>query len=185
MPYKGLQSFKIEEECIKRWVEDLSPTTARNYVYYFLGYLDWARSRGYWRSAKAMLDDYTKLDQKEQFRHLDVVKRYVKSKETGTSDRWNTWCAVRSFYEYHRLPLPKLPRNEASRVFKPSETDKRRALELAPLMLDEIIELIPSILHRRPRPSGLLNCGRIRQEGHAYTRTPYSSRSPTGRALIA
>jgi len=142
MPYKGLQSFNIEEECIKRWVEDLSSTTAKNYVYYFLGYLDWVKSKNHWQSAKAMLGDYGKLDEKERFKHIDVLKQYVKSKKTGTSDRWNTWCSVRSFYEYHRLPLPKLPRSEASRIFKPSETDKRRALELAPLMLEEIRELI-------------------------------------------
>lgn len=142
MPYKGLQSFKMEEECIKRWVEDLNPTTAKNYVYYFLSYLDWVKSRNHWQSAKAMLGDYGKLDEKERFKHIDVLKQYVKSKKTGTSDRWNAWCSVRSFYEYHRLPLPRLPRSEASRIFKPSETDKRRALELAPLMLEEIRELV-------------------------------------------
>lgn len=142
MPFKSLQAFNIEEDCVRQWAEDLNLNTAKNYVYYFLGYLDWVKSKKHWQSAKAMLDDYDKLDEKERFKHLDILKQYVKSKKTGTSDRWNTWCAVRSFYEYHRLSLPRLPRSEASRIFKPSETDKRRALELAPLMLDEIRELI-------------------------------------------
>jgi len=145
MPFKDLGSFSIEEDCVRRWAEDLNPATAKNYVYYFLRYLEWVRSRRYWRSAKAMLEEYGELDQKEQFRHLDVVKRYVKSKGTGSSDRLNTWCAVRSFYEYHRAALPKLPRNEASRVFKPNESDKRRALELAPLRLEELRELAMSM----------------------------------------
>lgn len=142
MPFKDLQSFKIDEDCVRQWAEDLNPNTAKNYVYYFLGYLDWVKSRRYWRSAKAMLEDYAKLSQREQFKHLDLLKRYVKSKGTGVSDRLNTWCAVRSFYEYHRMPLPDLPRNEASRVFKPSEKDQRRALELAPLRLEELRQLI-------------------------------------------
>ncbi len=92
-----------------------------------------------------MLDDYDSLSQKERFKHLDILKTYVRSKKTGTNDRQNTWCAVRSFYEYHRLPLPYLPRNEASRIFKPSETDKQRALELAPLRLDEVKTLIMNL----------------------------------------
>jgi hypothetical protein len=142
MPFKDLQSFKIDEDCVRQWAEDLNPNTAKNYVYYFLGYVDWVKSRRYWRSARAMLEEYAKLGQKDQFRHLDQLKRYVKSKGTGVSDRLNTWCAVRSFYEYHRMPLPDLPRNEASRVFKPSEKDQRRALELAPLRLEELRQLI-------------------------------------------
>jgi len=142
MPYKGLESFKIEDECVRSWADDLNPTTAKNYVYYFLSYIDWVKAKSYWRSAQAMLKDYAKLDQKEQFKHVDILKEYVKSKGTGSNDKRITWFAVRSFYEYHRLPLPKLSRNEASRVFKLSEADKHRALELAPLKLEEVRQLI-------------------------------------------
>jgi hypothetical protein len=137
-----MDTLGVKEECVRRWGEDLNVASARSYVYYFVRYLDWAKSKGYWLSAKAMIDDYAKLDQKEQFKHLDVLKKYVQSKGTGTSDRWNTWCAVRSFYEYHRSSLPRLPRNEASRVFRPSEDDKRRALEFAPLRLEELKQLV-------------------------------------------
>lgn len=101
-----------------------------------------------------MLDDYEGLGEKERFKHLDILKTYVRSKKTGTKDRQNTWCAVRSFYEYHRMPLPALPRNEASRVFKPSEADKRRAMELAPLKLAEIRELIMNL--RQPYRTALM-----------------------------
>jgi len=154
MPYKDWRSFKVEEDCIRRWGEDLNPESARTYVYRFLRYLDWFRSKGYWPSAKAMLDDYERLDEKGRFKHVDVLKRYVRSKGTGANDRLNTWCAVRSFYEFHRLALPKLPRNEASRVFKPSEADGRRALELAPLKLEEIRELVMNL--RQPYRAALM-----------------------------
>jgi len=154
MPYKDWRSFKVEEDCVRRWGEDLNPESARTYVYRFLRYLDWFRSKGYWASAKAMLDDYESLDEKGRFKHVDVLKRYVKSKGTGANDRLNTWCAVRSFYEFHRLALPKLPRNEASRIFKPSEADGRRALELAPLRLEEIRELVMNL--RQPYRAALM-----------------------------
>jgi len=145
VPYKGLESLRIEEECVRRWAGDLDPTTAKNYVYYFLGYLDWVKSQGYWRSAEAMLKDCARLDEQERFKHVDALKAYVKSKRTGTVDKRNTWFAVRSFYEYHRSPLPKIPRNESSRLFKPSEADKRRVLELAPLRLEEVRQLIMNV----------------------------------------
>ena len=154
MPYKDWRSFKVEEDCIRRWGEDLNPESARTYVYRFLHYLEWLKSKRYWSSAKAMLDDYERLEEKDRFKHVDLLKRYVKSKGTGTNDRLNTWCAVRSFYEYHRLRLPNLPRNEASRVFKPSEADKRRALELAPLRLEEIRELAMNL--RQPYRAALM-----------------------------
>jgi hypothetical protein len=56
--------------------------------------------------------------------------------------RFYIWYAVRSFYAFHRLPLPNIPRNEVSRLFTPSRKDKRKVLELAPLKLDEVRRLI-------------------------------------------
>jgi hypothetical protein len=70
------------------------------------------------------------------------LKEYIKSKGTGTNDKRNTWFAVRGFYEYHRLTLPKLSRSETSRLLKLSDDDKRRAMELAPLQLEEVRQLI-------------------------------------------
>ena len=61
------------------WGEDLDPKSARSYVYYLVRFLDWAKSRGYWSSAQAMLADCAKLSEKERFKHLDILKRYVKA----------------------------------------------------------------------------------------------------------
>jgi hypothetical protein len=142
MPFKSLDSFNIEEPCVKRWAEDLNPSTARTYVFYVMKYVEWVKGKGLWKSAQEMLDDYAKLEPKAQFKHVDVLKEYVKSKGTGTNDKKNTLFAVRNFYEYHRLALPRLSRNENARILKLSETDKRRAMELAPLKIEEVRELI-------------------------------------------
>lgn len=142
MPYKGVESLAIEEECIRRWVSDLNPHTAKHHAYYFLQYLKWFKQMGYWPSAKAMLEEYEKLSPEERFKHVDVIKQYLKSKGTGSSDRRNALSAIKSFYEYHRLPLPRLPRTEVSRLFRPSESDKRRAIELTPLKVDEVRRLV-------------------------------------------
>jgi len=127
---------------------DLNPRTAVNYGHYFLRYRDWFRGRGYWSSAGEMLRDYESIkDPKERYRHVDVLKEYIRSKGTGMKDKRNTWCAVRSFYAFHRLPLPDITRSEASRLFEPNGRDKRRSIELAPLMVDDLRSLILNSPH--------------------------------------
>ncbi len=141
MPYKNWESL-VNEECVFKWGKELNPNTAKNYVYYFVRYLDWAKERGYWNSAQEMLDEYKKLPKGEEYKHLDALIEYVSSLDTGLNDRKNRFQAVRSFYEYHRCQLPKLSRAEAGRIFRPSEADKKRAIELKPLEIDEVRRII-------------------------------------------
>jgi len=95
-----------------------------------------------------MLRDYESIrDPKERYRHVDVLKEYIRSKGTGAKDKRNTWCAVRSFYAFHRLPLPDITRSEASRLFEPNGRDKRRSIELAPLMVEDLRTLILNSPH--------------------------------------
>lgn len=131
----------MSEPCLQRWIEDLNPHS-KNYAYYFLKYYDWFRGKRYWDSAERMLNDFKALKDEERFAHVDRLKEYIKSKPTGTSDKRNTWHAVSSLYAFHRLTLPKLGRNEAQKLFNPNELDTKRALELSPLQLDEVRQLI-------------------------------------------
>jgi len=147
LPYKGLESLSIKEECIDKWARDLSPRTARNYAYYFLNYLKWCSKKKLWTTAEEILESYKGLSAAQKYQHLDALIEHVKTKRTGTSDRRHTWFAVRSFYAYHRLPLPKASSSELSRMFKPSENDKKTALETPPLMLDEVRRLILNVPH--------------------------------------
>jgi integrase len=145
LPYKGLGSFKIEEDSVRKWAGDLNPNTI-NYVHYLLKYLEWAKAEGYWLSAQEMLKEHAKLsrstDQKKKYKHLDILSSYIKNKGTGSSDRRNTWHAVSGFYSYHRRPLPTLARLESEKLFKPSERDTKRALDLPPLSPEEVRQLV-------------------------------------------
>ncbi|WP_290596632.1 MULTISPECIES: hypothetical protein [unclassified Archaeoglobus] len=142
MPYKGVESFRIEEECVKKWAYDLRPTTARNYVYNLLRYLDWVEEKGYWSSAEEMIREAQNGDRETLYRHLDVLLEYIKGLGTGVKDRRNRYQAVRSFYEYYRADLPRPSRQELNRVFQPSEADKLRALTLPALTIEELREII-------------------------------------------
>jgi hypothetical protein len=147
MPYRGMTALtsRITEGCVRDWAQELNPHS-RNYLYYFLKYLDWAKVKGYWASAEEMLDDHAKhakaADQREQYKHLDVLSMYVRGKGTGSNDRRQTYHAFSNFYSYHRRPLPALPRNEAEKLFKPSEQDAKRAVQLQPLQPEEVRQLV-------------------------------------------
>jgi integrase len=147
LPYKGIDSLNIKEDCITKWAHDLNPKTARNYAYYFLQFLEWCNNKNLWTTAEEMLKNYKTLSTTQKYRHLDALIEHVKTKQTGTNDRRNTWFAVRSFYAYHRLPLPKASSSELIRMFRPSANDKKKAVETPPLMLDEVRRLILNVPH--------------------------------------
>lgn len=142
MPYKGVESFQIEEECVKRWARDLRPSTARTYVYYFLKYLEWVKKNGFFSSAEEMLNDARKGDPETLYNHLELVFSYLKQLNVGIKDKKNRYMAIRNFYEYHRCPLPKPSKQQLNRVFYPSELDKLRALNRRPLKLEEVKKII-------------------------------------------
>ncbi|MCS7145893.1 MAG: hypothetical protein RMJ28_05090 [Nitrososphaerota archaeon] len=89
-----------------------------------------------------MLEEYRSLSGEERFKHVDILKRFIASLTTSAADRKNNWFAVRSFYEYHRLALPKLPRGEMTRLFRPSEEDKARAVELGLHRVEDVRRLV-------------------------------------------
>ena len=147
MPYKNINSLNIKEDCVEEWARDLNPRTARNFAYYFLNYLKWCRENKLWATAEEMLKEYKTLSAPDKYKHQDALIQHVKTKKTGTSDRRNTWFAVRSFYAHHRLPLPKATSSELNRMFRPSENDKKNAIETSPLMLDEVRRLMLNVPH--------------------------------------
>ena len=142
MPYKGVESFQIEEECVRRWAYDLKPTTARTYVYYLLKYLEWVKKNGFFSSAEEMLNDARNGDNETLYNHLELVLSYIKQLNVGIKDKRNRYMAIRNFYEYHRCPLPKPSKQQLNRVFYPSELDKLRALNKKPLKLEEVKKII-------------------------------------------
>ncbi|RLI44126.1 hypothetical protein DRO64_04540 [Candidatus Bathyarchaeota archaeon] len=89
-----------------------------------------------------MLEDFKSLSPDERIRHAEILERYIKSLNTGASDRRNRWYAVKNFYEYYGLELPKLSRPRMSRLFALSDADVRRAMQLKPLELEEVRKLV-------------------------------------------
>jgi hypothetical protein len=143
MPYTSVRALNITEPCVTQWLNELNPRTAVDYGFYFQKYLQWLNEHGYWTSATEMLDDYSQIETpKEQYRHIDRLKEHLLEKQTSANNRRNIWYAVRSFYAYHRTPLPRISRSEMDRLFRPSQLDKRRVMMATPLTLAEVRTLI-------------------------------------------
>jgi len=104
MPYKDMASIKrifkkkIDDDLIWKWADSLQPHQTSKLLY-MLHFWLWARrpkrvkgqrqtgsdkEGGYWNSSREMLDDYTRCkksgDPDLEFRHLNIVKEYVKGK---------------------------------------------------------------------------------------------------------
>ena len=149
MPYKSFDSFqrRVGEDCIRSWMAELNPRSV-SYLFNFLQYYDWFRFEGRWKSAQEMIDEHAKLldspGRKERYKHVNVLKEYIKSKGTGKSDRRNTWSAVTNFYGHHRVPLPPVDAGELKRLFAVGELDKRRKTEIPHLKIEELRQVITS-----------------------------------------
>lgn len=148
MPYKGIDSFEIKEECIIKWVQELRASTGRSYAYYLLKFVDWFREKGYWKSAEEMIKEAKSGDRETLERHLDILLEHIKSTKTGVRDRKNRYHAIRSFYEFYRVGLPKPSKQEINRIFQPSEEDKLRAISFKPLTLEKV----KTIVFNAPQP---------------------------------
>jgi len=139
MPYKGLESLELEP-LVREWAESLPKRSSATYAYYLLRYLRWCRENGYWSSAEEMLEDLRSKGDAE--RHVKALKEFISSLKTGRKDRRNNWYVVRNFYEFYGLRLPRPPRAETLRLFRPSDADKLRALESRPLSVEEVRRLV-------------------------------------------
>lgn len=140
MPYKDWRSLNITDDRVIRWANELRESSARPYVYYITKYLQWAEEKGYWSNAEEMIRDF--MDTDDRYKHLDIILDFIKDQKTGTKDRKNRYMAIKNFYEYYRLDLPKPSKAQADRVFRPSDNDKKRAMSEKPLKVEEVRKII-------------------------------------------
>jgi len=161
LPYKGLDALKarIDDPTIRAWADTLKPKSHTK-LHSFILFWDWAKRRterdpktgkvhrvGYWSTAKEMLADHWRCLHSKQaerpYKHLEIVKKYLKSKGTSPSDRKIAISAIRAFYRAHKRPLQELDSTEREDVFEPTAVDQERKRELArPLTTAEVAMLV-------------------------------------------
>jgi len=105
------------------------PTTRGQYRLYVERYLDWLRGEKLFDGAEGLLRDYDVRRGREQAEHVDLLKRWLRVLGGSRMRREIAYYAVRNFYEFHHLPLPKLSRAERRAMFRVSEGDIQRKME--------------------------------------------------------
>jgi hypothetical protein len=152
---------RIKDPTVRKWADGLKPKSHTK-LHSFILYWEWARKReekdaktekmktvGYWLTAQEMLTDHWRClqskDPEETYKHLEIVKAYVKGKGTSPSDRKIAMSSIRAFYRAHKRPLQELDSTEMEDVFEPTAIDQERSRELArPLTTAEVAMLVRS-----------------------------------------
>jgi hypothetical protein len=161
LPYKGLDALKarIKDPTIRAWADKLKPKSHTK-LHSFILFWEWAKKRteedpktgkmrrvGYWSTAREMLADHWRCMQSKQaerpYKHLEIVKKYLKGKGTSPSDRKIALSSIRAFYRAHKRPLQELDSTEWEDVFEPTAVDLERKRELTrPLTTAEVAMLV-------------------------------------------
>jgi len=127
---------------IQRWLDDQNrPNTARLFRTYFNEFWTWIQQEGLFESPEAMLEDFERRNAKEQYEHVEIIKRFIRGRrEEGQSSnsRKTALTALRNLYTFNHTPLPKISRSDLRKMFEPSEKEKEKALEKRPVRLDEL-----------------------------------------------
>jgi len=127
---------------IQRWLDDQNrPSTRRLFNIYFTQFWTWVQHEGLFESPEAMLQDFERRSAKEQYEHVENIKRFMrKEAERGQSSnsRKTALTALRNLYTFNHTPLPKISRSDLRKMFEPSEKEKEQALERRPVRLDEL-----------------------------------------------
>lgn len=137
-------SLKVELDSNKlaSWRDSLLPSTRRVYGFYFSKYMDWLRGEGMYLTPENLLRDYEGLKSREQYRHVDVLKRWVKQVGGSRNARNSAYSSVRSFYEFNRLNLPPLSRRDRREMFRVTEQDVQHHMADKPITREQLRTLL-------------------------------------------
>ena len=131
---------------VREWLEDLatrSQTTAGNRSYHFYHYSVWLREKKGIKTASELLKHYEQLKGKEKYLHNDWVKEYLlndKNRKKSLSWRDGALGGIRSFYKFHRCPLPS--EKIDLRVREVDAQKLRQKAVMKPLTLNDFRKLI-------------------------------------------
>jgi len=124
------------------WLESMMSGTRRQYQLYVERYLDWLRGEKLFDGAEGLLRDYDVRRGREQAAHVDLLKRWLQVLGSSRMRREIAYYAVRNFYEFHHLTLPKFSRAERRAMFRVSEGDIQRKMEDKVITREELRSML-------------------------------------------
>lgn len=137
-PASKLKREQVENSpAIKAWLKRLrSEETKEKFLYLFLEYVTWVKTKGYFESADAMLEhkQFAQND-KDRYQHINMIEDYLEEKNFPASKKKSTYTAIRSFYKHNKAELP-------SYIIRFNDKEPRHIVTQQPITLDEVRQLL-------------------------------------------
>ncbi len=125
-----------ESKIVKDWLSERNNKTVTTLWNKFW---NWVEKNKIFATPEAMITSYEKLRGKEQYKHIDIIKRFILENMNYTiATRRNMFATIKSFYVYNRVQLPTLNTTDRHSMFKPAEIDEQRSLNKKPVQLEDL-----------------------------------------------
>lgn len=105
-----MENWVKENPCVERWLQRVSPSTARRYRDYAYKYFDWVWENGGEFAHKTpgeLLDLQDTTSGRDRFKQLDLLQRWVNGQPKAKKSKSTIYTTIRSFYGHNRVPLPR------------------------------------------------------------------------------
>jgi hypothetical protein len=129
LPYKGLDKLRrrTADPLILEWAEGLEDKS-RTKLYSVIVFWEWVKAKEYFSTAKEMIEDHVRClqstDVKTQYRHYEMVKKYIRRKGTGVNDRKIALSCIRGFYGDQHCDLQDFRSSDLRQIFAPDEAEE-------------------------------------------------------------
>jgi len=147
-PTQERRLFVEQSPAMTTWMNRLnSEETKEKFLYLFLKYFNWVKSKGFFDSPDAMLQNIQDAQtNKERYAHINVIEDYFLESNLNAGQKKSTYTAIRSFYKHCKGELPSY-----NLKFKDKATFKP-IVNQQPITLEEMRQLL---LTAKPREQAM------------------------------
>jgi len=161
LPYKGLDALRrrTKDELILEWSRTLSEKS-RTKLYEVILFSEWVAGKGYFTTVREMIEDHDRCllstNKKTKYKHVEMVKKYIRTKGTKPTDRKIALSSIRAFYSDQHSDLQVFRPSDLQRMFAPDEDEKGAYgdEESKAFSLEELQQLITGL----PMPYSAVVC---------------------------
>jgi uncharacterized coiled-coil protein SlyX len=147
---KEMRELVESSEAVKCWMRRLrSEETRDKFLFLFLRYFQWVKSKGFFESPDAMLEHkQLAANDKDRYYHISLIEDYLSEVDLPATQEKSIYTALRSFYKHNKAALPSYPLKFRDKTLKVSVPQQ-------PVTLDELREMLGNA---KPREKAMFLC---------------------------
>jgi len=128
---------------IESWLDDQNrPTTRRRFKHNLNIFLKWLQREKLFQSPEDLLKDYEKLGDKERYKHVEIVKNFLRylreEKNYSINSRILALTSIRNLYGFNHTPFPKITRQDRRKMLEPTENEINNTLSRSPVKIKDL-----------------------------------------------